>query len=160
MDKIAEVKRAFEAFKEIYPATWGDARDRLQATINALEDEPKPIDLSDLRVGDEVEDLRYGYQEVVKIEAIAQWPIKTKEGNSYTFGGKHLSSDLRPSIIAVRRKPRMVKKTRTVYLNEYANIGKCASIVCYDSAYAATQCATPDATNVAVPYVMKYEEPE
>ena len=134
MSKIEDVKKAFEVLirdaKEVNASlklpcikrfigmfeVYGNQIETLQSAINALT-EPEKVDLSDLRVGDEVEDYQWGWGEV-----------KVKDGQTFTAtfqngfdclywqDGKQLTSDLRPSIIAVRRKPRTVEKEVHGYL--------------------------------------------
>lgn len=112
--KIQEVKRAFEDLRDTwergaYPLEKkSNVLSALQAAINALDSEPEPIDLSDLREGDEVEDFRKGWGTIVKINRDNSIVVDT--GYTYPLNGKFSPDDLRPSIINVRRKKRMVKK--------------------------------------------------
>jgi hypothetical protein len=117
-DKIQEVKRAFEEMK-LHLTDGTITIDRLQSAIDALEpDKVEPINLKDLRKGDEIEDYamgwgvfdsyRYSIHDIptgttllVKFSPIC-W--------NYTLDGKRHTTDLRPSIIAVRRKPRVMKR--------------------------------------------------
>ncbi len=101
-------------------------RCRLSALLFETEGkEPEnvePIDLSDLRVGDEVEDYAKGWGVVDQFAFTNRYPILVrfpgKTSREYTSNGKYWETDVRPSIIAVRRKKRTVEKTRTVDINE------------------------------------------
>ncbi len=169
MDKIAEVKRAFEEYLGeddvvVNYHLFHYKLNKLKAAINALDEPEKvePIDLKDLKVGDEGEDYAKGWGVFEINSGGGLYPLCIRFADrtckQYTSDGKYWTTDLRPSIIAVRRKKRMVKKTRTVYINEYAKSARISAA--WDNIQQAKDNAISDATKIAVPYVMEYEEPE
>ena len=114
MDKIAEVKKVFlelDTCKIDSTVFWAYYAN-LKLAINAL-DEPELADLSDLRVGDEVESFRNGWGTVSALGETSfdvMFPCYKKVPITFWSDGRFSDTDIRPSIIAVRRKPRMVKK--------------------------------------------------
>ena len=127
--------------------------------------ENQKIDLSDLKVGDEVRSVLRGWGVIDSVKS--GWdnnPIRVEFLHCsavYTLEGKELKTDLYPEIVEVRKKKRMVTKSRTVWLNEY---GKEAiyyeSLSVYPNERQAQCGASSNATKIAVPYTMTWEEEE
>jgi hypothetical protein len=171
MTKIEEVKEATRDLKsllnqpEISMKTCNKKIKHLESAINALVDKPAPIDLSDLRVGDELLTHRNGWGEYTTISNLP-FPIGIKHPNGVTSWvtkeGKVAPTDQYPEVIAVRKKKRMVKKTRRVFINEHAHQGDEGRniIFAYDTEEKARKEAGITATRIAVPYDMEYTEYE
>jgi len=84
----------------------------------------------DVKVGDRVWDIRFGYGRVHLIDPCSAWPIKVEfsgdASDSYTYAGKQVTEDINPTlfwdeiVIKVPEKPvRLVERTFEGWVNLY-----------------------------------------
>lgn len=167
MSTKEDVKKAFEELeKSQLSITWWDNFRLLRDAINSLTDTPTYPSaeevremLKDVRVGDDAKDFRKEWSTVDRVDPDGSFCLSN--GYVYSPDGKFSPADIRPSIIAVRKKPRKVKKTKMVWVNEYGMPD--GFLTSFDTEMAAKRSAADsktEPTKVAVPYTMEYEVEE